>query len=297
LGTVVVARELLASDAVQAFGVFAEHQNFTSAAAALHLSQPSLHAKIRKLQAGLGVDLYERDGRGLRLTAAGERLAAFARDASRHADDLLADLRAGPAPVAVAAGRGTFRWVIGDGIRRLARSGRPLRVLTADRDAALAVVESGRVDLAVIAHDPPPTPLRSKQIAAYPQTLVLPRRHRLAAWDHVLLRDLDGLALVVPPADRPHRRTLDRALLDAGVSWTVAAEVDGWDLLTHFAALGLGATVVNGCVRPPTGLTAVPIRDLPVVRYWAVWRPERHPIAVETLGGLAAEPPTGAGEG
>lgn len=150
----VVARELLASDAVQAFGVFAEHQNFTAAAAALHLSQPSLHAKIGKLQAGLGIALYERNGRGLRLTAAGERLAAFARDAARQADDLLADLRSGPAPVTVAAGRGTFRWVIGDGLRGLARSGRPLRVLTTDRDAAIAAVGSGQVDLAVIAHDP-----------------------------------------------------------------------------------------------------------------------------------------------
>jgi DNA-binding transcriptional LysR family regulator len=287
---VVVPPELLEPDAVHAFGVFAEHLNFTSAAAVLHLSQPSLHAKIRKLQASLGVELYQRDGRGLRLTAAGERLAAFALDAARQAGDLLADLHSGPAPVLIAAGRGTFRWVIADGIHRLARSGRPVRVQTADRDAALAAVGSGRVDLAVIAHDPPPRPLRSEQLAAYPQTLLLPRRHRLASRGDVGLNDLEGLTLVVPPADRPHRRALDRALLDAGVSWRVAAEVDGWDLLAHFAALGLGATVVNGCVRPPTGLAAVPIRDLPNVRYWAVWRPERDRIAADTLAHLRPEP-------
>lgn len=286
-----VPGELLQSDAVHAFGVFAEHRNFTAAADALHLSQPSLHAKIRKLQAGLGVELYQRDGRGLRLTAAGERLAAFAQDAARHAGDLLADLQSGPAPVMIAAGRGTLRWVIGDGVRRLARSGRPVRVLTADRDAALAAVSTGRADLAVIAHDPPPRPLRSEQIAAYPQTLLLPRRHRLAAREELHLADLNGLALVVPPADRPHRRSLERALLDAGVSWNVAAEVDGWDLLAHFAALGLGATVVNGCVQPPRGLTAVPIRDLPTVRYWALWRPERDPVAAETLTQLRPATP------
>lgn len=284
-----MSSELLESDAVHAFAVFADHLNFTAAAGQLHLSQPSLHAKIRKLQAGLGVELYEREGRGLRLTAAGERLAAFARDATRRADDLLADLHSGPAPVMIAAGRGTLRWVIGDGVHRLARSGRPLRVLTADRDAALTAVGSGRADLAVIAHDPPPRPLRSEQLAAYPQTLLLPRRHRLAASEDITLRDLDGLALVVPPADRPHRRSLERALLDAGVSWSLAAEVDGWDLLAHFAALGLGATVVNGCVRPPTGLAAVPIRDLPTVRYWAVWRPERDRLATDTLAHLRPE--------
>lgn len=287
-----VARELLEPDAVHAFGVFAEHRNFTAAATALHLSQPSLHAKIRKLQDGLGVPLYEREGRGLRLTMAGERLAAFARDATRRADDLLADLRSRPAPVMIAAGRGTFRWVISDGIHRLTRSGRQLRALTADRDDALAAVGSGRVDLAVIAHDPPPPPLRCEQVATYPQTLLVPRSHPLSRRRDLALRDLDGLALVVPPADRPHRRALDRALLDAGVTWTVAAEADGWDLLAHFAALGLGATVVNGCVRPPTGLVAVPLHDLPRVRYWAVWRPERDHVAADALTHLRPAPVT-----
>jgi hypothetical protein len=39
--------------------------------------------------------------------------------------------------------------------------------------------------------------------------------------------------------------------------------------------LGLGATVVNGCVHVPARLRAVPIADLPAVTYWAAWRTER----------------------
>jgi DNA-binding transcriptional LysR family regulator len=286
--------EVLEADAVHAFGVFAEHLNFTAAARALHLSQPSLHAKIRKLQAGLGVELYERDGRGLRLTAAGERVAVHARDAGRRAADLLADLHLRSAPVTVAAGRGTFRWVVGDGVRRLARSGRELRVLTTDRDDALAAVRAGHVDVAVVAPDPPGRPLRSRRIAEFPQVLVVPRRHALATRLSVRLRDLDGLPLVVPPAGRPHRRSLERALLDADVAWRVAAEVDGWDLLVHFAALGIGATVVNGCVRPPSGLVAVPVTDLPPVRYHAVWRAERTALAEAVLAELATPAATPA---
>jgi len=81
--------------------------------------------------------------------------------------------------------------------------------------------------------------------------------HPLARRDQVALADLAGLDLVVPPPGRPHRRALERALLDAGVPWQVAAEADGWDLQVHFADLGIGATIVNGCVRPPSGLTAI----------------------------------------
>jgi DNA-binding transcriptional LysR family regulator len=269
-------RELLEADGLRAFAVFAEHRNLTTAAAALHLSQPSLHAKIRKLAAGLGLTLYERDGRRLVLTPAGQRLAAFAADGARRADDFFADLHTGPATLTVAAGRGAFRWVIGEAIRRVSAEGRRVRVLTADRDAALTALTTGQADVAVLAHDPPPRQLGAAPIGAWPQVLVVDAAHPLAGRARVRLADLAGLDLVVPPPERPHRKALERALLDAGVAWQVAAEADGWDLLVHFVTLGIGATVVNGCVQVPPGLAAVPVADLPPVRYWLAWRHQRH---------------------
>jgi DNA-binding transcriptional LysR family regulator len=140
----------------------------------------------------------------------------------------------------------------------------------------------------VVALDPPPPGLRSQQIAAYRQILVLPKGHRLADHPQVCLSDVDGMDLLVPPAGRPHRRALDRALRDAGVRWRVAAEVDGWDLLVHFAELGLGATVVNGCVRLPAGLRGVPVADLPEIRYWAAWRAQREAVLAAALRELGA---------
>jgi DNA-binding transcriptional LysR family regulator len=100
-------RDLLESDALRSFAVFAEHRNFTTAAAALHISQPSLHVKIRKLAAALGTDLYEREGRRLTLTAAGEQLAAFALDSRRRLDEFLRELhQESTSTLTIAAGRG-----------------------------------------------------------------------------------------------------------------------------------------------------------------------------------------------
>jgi DNA-binding transcriptional LysR family regulator len=115
---------------------------------------------------------------------------------------------------------------------------------------------------------------------------VIDSTHPLARRPRLRLADLDGLDLVVPPPQRPHRRALERALLDAGVSWQPTAEVDGWDLLIHFAALGIGATIVNGCAQVPDGLTATPVSDLPTVRYWAAWRRQRHPQPPDILDHL-----------
>jgi DNA-binding transcriptional LysR family regulator len=239
--------------------------------------------KVRKLGATLGVELYQRDGRHLSLTDAGERLAAFALDSRRRVDDFLHELHAAGTPITLAAGRGTFRWVVPDAIRRITATGRRVGVIVADREASLAALTQGRADLAVVAFDPPPVQFASVQIAAYPQVLVADAAHPLGARRRVRLANLDGLDLVLPPPDRPHRRALERAAVDAEVAWRLAAEVDGWDLLVHFAALGVGATVVNGCVAVPAGLVAIPITDLPKVRYWAAWRTQRQTAVADLL--------------
>jgi DNA-binding transcriptional LysR family regulator len=276
-------RDLLEPDALRSFAAFAEHRNFTTAAGALHISQPSLHVKIKKLAAALGTDLYERQGRTLVLTASGERLAVFALDARARVDGFLGDLQH-PAPaLTIAAGRGTFRWVIPGPIRTVSQQGRRVQVITASRDAAVAALAAGRADVAVVGYDPPPRRFQLIQIAAFPQVLMICDQHPLADRDQVSLGDLAGLDLIVPPPGRTHRRALERALLDAGVQWQPAAEADGWDLLVHFASLGIGATVVNGCVGTPDGLTAIPVTGLPAVRYWAAWRSQRQENIADLL--------------
>src|SRR5258706_1895447 len=102
-------RDLLEPDALRSFAAFAEHRNFTSAAAALNISQPALHVKIKKLAEALGTDLYERKGRSLVLTASGERLAAFALDARLRVDDFLDGMDEAMPALSLAARHSTVR--------------------------------------------------------------------------------------------------------------------------------------------------------------------------------------------
>ena len=69
----------------------AEHANFTRAAEALHISQPTLSQQIKQLESSLQVQLLDRSGRSVRLTDAGQAYTHYARRALR---DLAAAERA-----------------------------------------------------------------------------------------------------------------------------------------------------------------------------------------------------------
>jgi LysR family hydrogen peroxide-inducible transcriptional activator len=67
----------------------ADEGHIGRAAARCHVAQPSLSAQLKELERGLGADIIERVGRGVRLTAAGTELAERARGILRSADDLV----------------------------------------------------------------------------------------------------------------------------------------------------------------------------------------------------------------
>jgi len=267
-----MAEPRISFDALAAFVAFADTLNLTKAAAALHISQPSLHAKIGTLSRELGKPLYTKVGRRLVLTPDGEQVARFAREQSDRMSRLVDELRQTPTsrPIVLAAGHAAYLHVLGDVIRStLADQPGSLRLLHTNRNEMLDAVRAGRAHLGVSVLDVLPDDLISFPIATYPQVLLVPQGHRLARRRTITLTDLAGQELVVPPANRPHRISLERAMRAAGVPLTVGVEIEGWPLTVHYAALGVGLAVVTGCVTPAPGLVARPVTDLPAVTYHA----------------------------
>lgn len=69
---------------VRYFLAVAEHQSFTRAAEALHVSQPALSQQVRLMEESLGVQLFDRSGRTTRLTDSGEVYLQYVRRASQE---------------------------------------------------------------------------------------------------------------------------------------------------------------------------------------------------------------------
>ncbi len=253
-------------DWLRAFLAVIETGGFTAAAARLHLSQPALHTQVKQLAAWAG-PLYRFEARKLHLTPRGQEVELLARDVLAALDRFVARQagRAAVTPV-LSAGRALQLHLLAHTLRGWPG---PLSLRTEDRAATAEAVRSGRAHLGLTTLLEPDPALESVQELAVGQVAVVPKADPLARRKRIRVRDLAGRPLVLPPADRSHRATLAAAL---GADLRVAVEVDGWELMTHYASLGLGLTVVNAYIPAPPGTVAVTITDLPQIRVHLIRR-------------------------
>ena len=102
-------------DDLRAFETVARTGSVRSAASALSLTHGAVSRRLSNLQQAIGIQLYEPDGRGLRLTEAGERLSQAATNGFALITDALAEIRSEAAgqPVVLSCERSVaIRWLI-----------------------------------------------------------------------------------------------------------------------------------------------------------------------------------------
>jgi DNA-binding transcriptional LysR family regulator len=201
---------------VRYFTVVAEHRHFGRAAAALHITQPSLSRQIRHLEQLLGARLLDRTPQGSRLTEAGEVFLPRAKALVRSAAQAAAYTRAAARPSRVIIGY-TMGLVVTPAVRHLLSQHPDAEVHTvhvAWNEPPAALLDH-RVD-AVVARLPFPTDrLHVTVLYAEPRLLLVPVDHRLAGKESVTLDDI---------ADEPMPRLPDPAW---NAFWRVDPRPDG----------------------------------------------------------------------
>lgn len=267
---------ILDGELLQAFAAFAETRNFTKAAARVGLSQPALFERVRRLSDEVGAVLYERNGRDIHLTKTGARVAAFAREQLEHSRAFLDDLRgeARRESVVLAAGEGTYLYLLGPLLERFARDegAEALHLLTRGAPSAAAAVLEGAAHLAVGVLDLVPDGLITRDLLRTPLCVAMAQSHPLASRRTVRLSDLARERLILTPSGQSHRDFVGRAVSGSGHEVRAPLEADGWPLMLHFAALGLGVAIVNGICALPPGVVSRPVPELGGVTYRVMWR-------------------------
>jgi DNA-binding transcriptional LysR family regulator len=260
----------------------------TRAAAALHVTQPVLSRQLRQLETQSGLRLFDRDGRRLRLTHAGEEFLPRARKLLREADAL------GEAAHALASGRlqrlhlavpsTTLTDVLAPFVATLGRDD-PVPLLRGlDPRGAEAAIASG-ADLAIV-HRPPPRALASRPLAVLPVLAYVRRRDPWADRGRVALAELVTRTLVLLTEEFRTRVLLDAAADRADLAYDEVIECTDAQVAQALAAADRGVAVVSDDPRfdlVPLGIEAP---DGPVrIRLYAAWDRRHHAAGV--LAGFA----------
>ncbi|WP_042434931.1 LysR family transcriptional regulator [Streptacidiphilus anmyonensis] len=246
----------------------ADHGTVTAAAAALYLTPSAVSQQLAALEQEVGHQVLMRDGRGVRLTAAGEILLRHSNivlEQLERAQAELADFAAGHGgEVTVASFATGIATVVAPAMAELALSapGIRLRVQDAEGDASLMLVLDGRADLAVAVEyrgAPGQDDQRLSQFPLYaePFDAVLPRSHRLAEQPAVAVADLASEPWIGPYPGNPCHDVVMLACESAGFQPQLAHSSDDFRAVAALAGTGAGVALV-----PRSALRGV---DLPHV--------------------------------
>jgi DNA-binding transcriptional LysR family regulator len=234
------------------FVAVAEEANFTRAAERVRISQSGVSAQIRHLERELGVVLFDRSTRAVRLTAAGSAVLQHARAAlgSVAAAQVAAGELAG-----IIRGRLTLGMVVGCTVSPLfeaiaafhaAHPGVEVSLVEGSSDRLIGQLRDASLDAALvgIAGAPPPD-LGSLVIVREGLSAIVAPGHPFAGRQQVSLRELVDEQLVCMPTGTGLRTVLDRACAAAGLRPAIALAASAAGAIAELAGRGVGVGVLS----------------------------------------------------
>ena len=232
------------------FWAVAHEGNLTGAARRLHVSQSAVSVQVQKLEQQVGHSLFERVGRKLILTEAGQIALDYADTVFKAGDELMSTLqdrpRASRQVLRVGALTTLSRNFQLEFLRPLVgRADVELIVRSGTMRDLLAQLEAHALDV-VLANSTAPRDARSplRNYLLNEQAVSLVRRTQRAGKKFRFPEDLRTVPVLLPSLDSEIRLAFDRVLELAGIRPIILAEVDDMAMLRLLAREREGVTLV-----------------------------------------------------
>lgn len=246
----------------------------------LRLTQPTVSAQLRQLEASLDARLFERDGRRLKLTAEGQVAFRYAEEIFSLGEEMLAVL-AGSAD----SRQPVLRVGVVDVFPKMVAVRLCEPILSGDRPPRLTVEEARLEDLLarlathdldlVIADRPVPPGSRVRAYSHYlgeSEVSFLATKRLAARFRRGFPESLNGAPLLLPSANAELRRALDRWFHELSLTPNIVGEFEDSAMMKMFAESGSGIvpipTIVEPRVRRDFHLTAVGRTDAVSERFY-----------------------------
>lgn len=276
----------------------ADHMNFRHAAKALGVAQSSVSARVKALEEDLGILLFERNTRGIRLTEAGRNFVEQVADGLDQLDHAVKT-----ASMAAVGEHGRLRIGIhalipGSFLAELianyreSHPGINVEITEGTARDALMRIRADQLDVAFMVGEPELPDCHTRLTWSEPLVAVLPQMHRLAEKSKITWADLSNETFLVRYGGTGPQIHDHIVLRLAGRSFRPLIQrfnVERGTLLSMIGQ-GFGITIVGAATAlyPATDVVFPPFADEPdPVPFSAVWSPFNRSAALNNLLDLA----------
>jgi DNA-binding transcriptional LysR family regulator len=264
---------------LRVFESAARHLSLTRAAEELHLTPPAISMQIRQLETHASAELFERVGRRLRLTEAGEEVLTHTRQVLGHiraAEEAIAglgSLEQGLLDVGVInAGDHFFPWLVAAFRERHPRI--RTRLAVGNRDDLLERLTAHALDLAVMSHPPTERTFVAEPFAPHPHVIVARADHPMAKRRKIPLERIAEEPVITREPGSATRLAMDQAFAEARIVPRIDMEIASNETIKQAVAAGFGLGFLSQhCVEQEVSLGRLAIlrvEGFPVMRQWYV---------------------------
>ncbi len=271
------------------FLALADELHFGRAAARLSISQPPLTVAVQQLEADVGAPLFQRNSRGVQLTAAGQALVPQARAVLEQAEGALREAREvanGQAGRLVIGFAGTMLYRgLPQMLARFQAAHPRLRFSLRELSSSEQVVDllHDRLDAGFVHTSQVPSGLAQILVSSQPFVACVPAGHALARRKRIAVSALAGqpFALIAQAVSPDYHARIVNLCMASGFTAEGAHELRHWLSVVSLVAQGLAVALVPAAMQQAdmAGVAFVPLEnaDAALPRYdtHCLWRPGR----------------------
>ena len=261
------------------FHAVARLGSVSAAAEEMHLTQPAVSIQIGILEESARTPLLQRNGRGIRLTEAGELLAGYAGRILglwREAGEEMATLQGVFAGTLRVGAVTTAEYLLPPLLVTFANQNPKVKVKlhAGNRDEIVRLLAGQEIDVAIMGRPPAELKTSSSAFAKHPMAFVASPKHPVMHEPALSIATLAATHLLVRERGSGTRSTVERLFKDAGVPLRIGSEMSSNEAIKQMCAAGFGVAFLSlhTCVLELDAgvLQVLPLPGNPIERDWFV---------------------------
>jgi DNA-binding transcriptional LysR family regulator len=264
---------------LRVFNEVARHLSFARAAEVLHLTPPAVTMQIKELEGHVGLPLFDRRGRQVSLTTAGEYMLVYARKVLatlKDAEDAAARLQRLEVGTLTIGMVSTAKYFLPRLLAEFQRDheGIEIKLAVGNREQLVKMLHGNEVDIAIMGRPPTELATRAEPFAAHPHVFVAPVDHPLLKVGHPTVDSLKPYGFILRERGSGTRAALEQFLERTHMEPRVVMEMSSNETIKQAVMAGMGISFLSlhtiGLELEHKLIAILDVEGSPVLRGWNV---------------------------